>query len=140
MLQPTRTKYRKIHRGVMKGKAHKGHLISFGEYGLQALQSSWITAAQIEAARIAITHAIKRGGKVWIRIFPHKSVTKKPAETRMGKGKGSPEFWVAIVKSGAVLFELGGVEEELAREAMRLASHKLPIKTRFVKREEQVVG
>jgi len=124
----------------MKGKAHKGHLISFGEYGLQALQSSWITAAQIEAARIAITHAIKRGGKVWIRIFPHKSVTKKPAETRMGKGKGSPEFWVAIVKSGAVLFELGGVEEELAREAMRLASHKLPIKTRFVKREEQVVG
>ena len=140
MLQPTRTKYRKIHRGKMKGKAQKGNLISFGEYGLQALQTTWLTSAQIEAARIAITHAIKRGGKVWIRIFPHKSVTKKPAETRMGKGKGSPEFWVAVVKPGTVLFELGGVEEELAREAMRLASHKLPIKTRFVKREEQVVG
>jgi len=124
----------------MKGKAQKGHLISFGEYGLQALQPTWLTSAQIEAARIAITHAIKRGGKVWIRIFPHKSVTKKPAETRMGKGKGSPEFWVAVIKPGTVLFELGGVEEELAREAMRLASHKLPIKTRFVKREEQVVG
>ncbi len=140
MLQPTRTKYRKIHRGKMKGDAQKGHLISFGEYGLQALQSAWLTSAQIEAARIAITHAIKRGGKVWIRIFPHKSVTKKPAETRMGKGKGSPEFWVAVVKPGTVLFELGGIEEELAREAMRLASHKLPISTRFVKREEQVVG
>ena len=140
MLQPTRTKYRKIHRGRMKGKAQKGHLISFGEYGLQALQPTWLTSAQIEAARIAITHAIKRGGKVWIRIFPHKSVTKKPAETRMGKGKGSPEFWAAVIKPGTVLFELGGVEEELAREAMRLASHKLPIKTRFVKREEQVVG
>ncbi len=140
MLQPTRTKYRKIHRGKMKGKAQKGNLISFGEYGLQALQTTWLTSAQIEAARIAITHAIKRGGKVWIRIFPHKSVTKKPAETRMGKGKGSPEFWVAVVKPGTVLFELGGVEEELAREAMRLASHKLPIKTRFAKRDEQVVG
>jgi len=140
MLQPTRTKYRKMQRGVMRGKAHKGHLISFGDYGLQALQIAWITSAQIEAARIAITHAVKRGGKVWIRIFPHKSVTKKPAETRMGKGKGSPELWVAIVKPGTVLFELGGVEEEIAREAMRLASHKLPIKTRFVMREEQVVG
>lgn len=140
MLQPTRTKYRKVHRGKIRGKAQKGHLISFGEYGLQALQPTWLTSAQIESARIAITHAIKRGGKVWIRIFPHKSVTKKPAETRMGKGKGSPEFWVAVVKPGTVLFELGGVEEDLAREAMRLASHKLPIKTRFVKREEQVVG
>ena len=140
MLQPTRTKYRKVHRGKIRGKAQKGHLISFGEYGLQALQPTWLTSAQIESARIAITHAIKRGGKVWIRIFPHKSVTKKPAETRMGKGKGSPEFWVAVVKPGTVLFELGGVEEELAREAMRLASHKLPIKTRFAKREEQVVG
>ena len=140
MLQPTRTKYRKIHRGKIRGKAQKGHLISFGEYGLQALQLSWITSAQIEAARIAITHAVKRGGKVWIRIFPHKSVTKKPAETRMGKGKGSPELWVAVAKPGTVLFELGGVEEELAREAMRLASHKLPIKTRFIMREEQVVG
>lgn len=140
MLQPTRTKYRKMQRGKIKGKAHKGNLISFGDYGLQALQPAWITSTQIESARIAVTHAIKRGGKVWIRIFPHKSVTKKPAETRMGKGKGSPELWVAVVKPGTVLFELGGVEEEIAKEAMRLASHKLPIKTRFIKREEQVVG
>jgi len=140
MLQPTRTKYRKIQRGKMKGKAHKNHLISFGEYGLQALQTSWITSAQIESARIAVTHAIKRGGKVWIRIFPQKSITKTAAETRMGKGKGSPEFWVAVAKPGTIIFELGGVNEEIAREAMRLASHKLPIKTRFVMREEQVVG
>ena len=140
MLQPARTKYRKIQRGKIRGNAQKGHLISFGEYGLQALQPAWIASTQIEAARIAITRSVKRGGKVWIRIFPHKSVTKKPAETRMGKGKGSPEFWVAVVKPGTVLFELGGVEEEIAREAMRLASHKLPIKTRFVMREEQVVG
>lgn len=140
MLQPTRTKYRKMQRGKMKGKAHKGHLISFGEYGLQALQSAWITSAQIESARIAVTHAVKRGGKVWIRVFPHKSVTKTAAETRMGKGKGSPEFWVAVVKPGTVLFELGGVGEKISREAMRLAAHKLPIKTRFVMREEQVVG
>jgi len=129
-----------MQRGKIKGKAYKGHLVSFGDYGLQALQSAWITSAQIESARIAVTHAIKRGGRVWIRIFPHKPVTKKPAETRMGKGKGSPEFWVAVVKPGTILFELGGVEEEIAREAMRLASHKLPIKTRFIKREEQVVG
>ena len=140
MLQPTRTKYRKMQRGKMKGTAQKGNLISFGEYGLQALESAWITSAQIESARIAVTHAIKRGGKVWIRIFPHKSVTKTAAETRMGKGKGSPEFWVAVVKPGTLIFELGGVGEEIAREAMRLASHKLPIKTRFVMREEQVVG
>lgn len=140
MLQPTRTKYRKMQRGKMKGKAHKGNLISFGEYGLQALQSAWITSAQLESARIAVTHAVKRGGKVWIRVFPHKSVTKTAAETRMGKGKGSPEFWVAVVKPGTILFELGGVDEEIAREAMRLASHKIPIKTRFVMREEQVVG
>jgi len=140
MLQPTRTKYRKMQRGKMKGKAHKGNIISFGEYGLQALQSAWITSAQLESARIAVTHAVKRGGKVWIRVFPHKSVTKTAAETRMGKGKGSPEFWVAVVKPGAILFELGGVDEEIAREAMRLASHKIPIKTRFVMREEQVVG
>jgi len=140
MLQPTRTKYRKMQRGKMKGKAQKGHLISFGEYGLQALESAWINSAQIESARIAVTHAIKRGGKVWIRIFPHKSVTKTAAETRMGKGKGSPEFWVAVVKPGTVIFELGGVGEEIAREAMRLASHKLPIQTRFIMREEQVVG
>ena len=124
----------------MKGKAHKGHLISFGDYGLQALETAWITSAQIESSRIAVTHAVKRGGKVWIRIFPHKSVTQTPAETRMGKGKGSPEYWVAVVKPGTVLFELSGVDEEIAREAMRLASHKLPIKTRFVMREEQVVG
>lgn len=140
MLQPTRTKYRKMQRGKMKGKAQKGNMIAFGEYGLQSLQTAWITSAQIESARIAVTHAIKRGGKVWIRVFPHKSVTKTAAETRMGKGKGSPEFWVAVVKPGTVLFELGGVEEKIAMEAMRLASHKLPIKTRFVMREEQVVG
>lgn len=140
MLQPTRTKYRKMQRGKMKGKAHKGDIISFGEYGLQALQSAWINSSQIESARIAVTHAVKRGGKVWIRIFPHKSVTKTAAETRMGKGKGSPEFWVAVVKPGTIMFELGGVEEEVAREAMRLASHKIPIRTRFVMREEQVVG
>lgn len=140
MLQPTRTKYRKMQRGRMKGKAHKGDIISFGEYGLQALQTAWINSSQIESARIAVTHAVKRGGKVWIRIFPHKSVTKTAAETRMGKGKGSPEFWVAVVKPGTIMFELGGVEEEVAREAMRLASHKIPIKTRFIMREEQVVG
>ncbi len=140
MLQPTRTKYRKTHRGRMKGCANKGSSLAFGEFGLQALESHWITSAQIEAARIAITHAVKRGGKVWIRIFPDKSVTKKPAETRMGKGKGAPDHWVAVVKSGKVLFELGGVDKILAKEAMRLAAHKLPIKTRFLSREEQVVG
>ena len=140
MLQPTRTKYRKTHRGRMKGCANKGSSLAFGEFGLQALESHWITSAQIEAARIAITHAVKRGGKVWIRIFPDKSVTKKPAETRMGKGKGAPDHWVAVVKSGKVLFELGGVDKTLAKEAMRLATHKLPIKTRFLSREEQVVG
>jgi len=139
MLQPTRTKYRKTHRGRMKGCANKGNFLVFGEFGLQALESHWITSAQIEAARIAITHAIKRGGKVWIRIFPDKSVTKKPAETRMGKGKGAPDHWVAVVKSGKILFELGGVDKDLAKKAMRLAAHKLPIKTRFLSREEQVV-
>jgi len=140
MLQPTRTKYRKTQRGKMKGCANKGNFLSFGEFGLQALESSWVSSAQIEAARIAITHAIKRSGKVWIRIFPDKSATKKPAETRMGKGKGAPDHWVAVVKSGKVLFELGGIDEGLAKEAMRLAAHKLPIKTRFLSREEQVVG
>ncbi len=140
MLQPTRTKYRKTHRGRMKGCANKGTFLAFGEFGLQALESFWITSAQIEAARIAITHAVKRGGKVWIRIFPDKSVTKKPAETRMGKGKGAPDHWVAVVKSGKVLFELGGVDKDLAKEAMKLAAHKLPIKTRFLSRKEQVVG
>jgi len=140
MLQPTRTKFRKTHRGKMKGCANKGNFLAFGEFGLQALESAWISSAQIEAARIAITHAVKRGGKVWIRIFPDKSATKKPAETRMGKGKGAPDHWVAVVKSGKLLFELGGVDEKLAKEAMRLAAHKLPIKTRFLSRDEQVVG
>jgi len=140
MLQPTRTKYRKTHRGKMKGCANKGNFLAFGEFGLQALESHWITSAQIEASRIAITHALKRGGKVWIRIFPDKVVTKKPAETRMGKGKGAPDHWVAVVKSGKILFELGGVDKDLAKEAMRLAAHKLPIKTRFLSRKELVVG
>jgi large subunit ribosomal protein L16 len=139
MLQPVRTKYRKTQRGKMKGCANKGNSLAFGEFGLQALESHWITSAQIEAARISITHAIKRGGKVWIRIFPDKSVTKKPAETRMGKGKGAPDHWVAVVKLGRVLFELGGVDKDLAKEAMRLAAHKLPIKTRFLSREGQVI-
>ncbi len=136
MLMPKRVKYRKQHRGRMKGKAQRGNTLAFGSYGLKALEPAWITSRQIEAARIAITRHIKRGGKVWIRIFPDKPVTKKPAETRMGKGKGSPEFWVAVVKPGRIMFELEGVAPDIAREAMRLASHKLPIKTKFVMREE----
>jgi len=136
MLMPKRTKYRKQQRGRMKGKAHRGSSINFGEYGMKAMEPAWITSKQIEAARIAMTRHIKRGGKVWIRIFPDKPVTEKPAETRMGKGKGSPEYWVAVVKPGRVLFEIEGVSEELAREAFRLASHKLPIKTKFVTRAE----
>lgn len=136
MLIPKRVKYRRQHRGRMKGKAQSGNQIAFGEFGLQALEPAWITNQQIEAARIAMTRYIKRGGKVWIKIFPDKPVTAKPAETRMGSGKGSPEFWVAVVKPGRVLFELAGVDEATAREAMRLASHKLPIKTKFVKRLE----
>lgn len=136
MLVPKRVKHRKQHRGRMTGKAKGGTEISFGEFGLQALEPAWITNRQIEAARIAMTRYIKRGGKVWIKIFPDKPVTQKPAETRMGSGKGSPEFWVAVVKPGRMLFELAGVNEETAREAMRLAAHKLPIKTKFVKREE----
>lgn len=132
MLMPKRVKFRKQQRGRMKGKAQRGSNIAFGEYGLKAMEPAWITARQIEAARIAITRSIKRGGRVWIRIFPDKPFTEKPAETRMGKGKGNPEYWVAVVKPGRILFELGGVEEEVAREAMRLAAHKLPIKTRFV--------
>lgn len=136
MLIPKRVKYRRQHRGRMKGKAQAGNTIVFGEYGLQALEPAWITNQQIEAARIAMTRYIKRGGKVWIKIFPDKPVTAKPAETRMGSGKGSPEYWVAVVKPGRILFELAGVSEEVAREAMRLASHKLPIKTKFVKRLE----
>ena len=136
MLMPKRTKHRKEHRGRMSGVAKGGTEVTFGEYGLQALEAGWITARQIEASRVAITRAVKRGGKVWINIFPHKPVTQKPAETRMGSGKGNPEFWVAVVKPGRVMFELAGVDEELARDAMRKASHKLPIKTRFVTREE----
>ncbi|MEG0777882.1 MAG: 50S ribosomal protein L16 [Oscillospiraceae bacterium] len=135
MLLPKRVKYRKVHRGRMKGRATRGNFVSNGEYGLQAMESSWITSNQIEAARIAMTRYTKRGGKVWIKIFPDKPVTEKPAETRMGSGKGSPEYWVAVVKPGRVLFEIAGVPEEAAREAMRLASHKLPCKTKFVCRE-----
>jgi large subunit ribosomal protein L16 len=136
MLMPKRVKFRRQHRGRMKGKAKGGTVVQFGEYGMQALEPSWISSQQIEAARIAMTRFIKRGGKVWIRIFPDKPVTEKPAETRMGKGKGSPEYWVAVVKPGRVMFELAGVSEEIAKEAMRLASNKLPIKTKFVKRTE----
>ncbi len=136
MLIPKRVKYRRQHRGRMKGLSKGGNTIVFGEFGLQALEPAWITSQQIEAARVAMTRFIKRGGKVWIKIFPHKPVTEKPAETRMGSGKGSPEYWVAVVKPGRVLFELAGVDEETAREAMRLAAHKLPIKTKFIKREE----
>lgn len=136
MLVPKRVKYRKEMRGKIRGNAQRGNTVTYGEYGLMALESAWITNRQIEAARIAMTRYIKRGGKVWIKIFPSKPVTQKPAETRMGSGKGSPEHWVAVVKPGRVMFEMSGVDEEVAREAMRLAQHKLPIKTKFVKREE----
>jgi len=136
MLIPKKVKFRRQHRGRMKGQAQAGNEIAFGEYGLQALEPAWVTSQQIEAARIAMTRHIKRGGKVWIKIFPDKPVTAKPAETRMGSGKGSPEYWVAVVKPGRIMFELAGVSEEIARAAMRLASHKLPIKTKFVKRVE----
>lgn len=135
MLAPKRTKYRKQHRGRMTGKATRGTRVVFGEYGLQALEPAWISDRQIEAARVALTRYIRRGGQVWIMIFPDKPITKKPAETRMGSGKGSPEYWVAVVKPNRVMFELAGVPEDVAREAMRLAAHKLPIRTRFVKRE-----
>ena len=135
MLMPKRVKHRKEHRGRMRGKAHRGGRISFGEYGLQALEPAWITNRQIEAARIAITRYVKRGGKVWINVFPNKPVTAKPTESRMGKGKGAPSKWVAVIKPGRVLYEIAGVTEEEARAAMRLASHKLPIKCRFIARE-----
>ncbi|MCH5183174.1 MAG: 50S ribosomal protein L16 [Oscillospiraceae bacterium] len=131
MLMPKRVKYRRVHRGRMTGKAYRGNRISNGQYGLVALEPAWITSNQIEAARVAMTRYIKRGGKVWIKIFPDKPVTEKPAETRMGSGKGSPEYWVAVVKPGRVMFEMDGVAEDVAREAMRLASHKLPIKCKF---------
>jgi large subunit ribosomal protein L16 len=134
MLMPKRVKYRKLQRGRMGGKAVRGSQVSFGDYGLQATECGWITARHIEAARIAMTRYVKRGGKIWIRVFPHKSVTKKPAETRMGKGKGAPEEWVAVVRPGAVLYEMRGVTEEIAKEAFRLAAHKLPIGTKFLVR------
>ena len=137
MLLPKRVKYRRVHRGRMKGKASRGNTVTYGEWGLQAIEPSWITSNQIEAARIAMTRYTKRGGKVWIKIFPDKPVTEKPAETRMGSGKGSPEYWVAVVKPGRVMFEIAGVSEEVAREALRLASHKLPIKTKIVARTEE---
>ena len=137
MLLPKRVKYRRVHRGRLTGKAMRGNTVTYGDYGLQATEPAWISSRQIEAARIAMTRYIKRGGQVWIKIFPHKPITEKPAETRMGSGKGSPEYWVAVVKPGRVMFEIGGVSEELAREAFRLASHKLPIKTKFVVKEKE---
>ena len=139
MLMPKKVKFRKMQKGSMKGKAYRGSEVSFGEFGLKALEPGWVSSRQIEAARIAITRHVKRGCKVWIRIFPDKPITKKPAETRMGKGKGSPEYWVAVVKSGRVLYEMSGVTEEVAKSALRLASFKLPIATKFVKREEKVL-
>ncbi|WP_059004312.1 50S ribosomal protein L16 [Bittarella massiliensis (ex Durand et al. 2017)] len=136
MLLPKRVKYRRVHRGRLTGKAYRGNKVTYGEYGLVVLEPAWITANQIEAARIAMTRYTKRGGQVWIKIFPDKPITEKPAETRMGSGKGSPEYWAAVVKPGRVMFEIAGVSEEIAREALRLASHKLPIKCKFVKKEE----
>ena len=140
MLMPKRVKRRRQHRGRMKGTETRGVTVCYGEYGLQALEPCWITSNQIEAARVAINRYIRRGGQVWIKIFPHKPVTEKPAETRMGSGKGSPEYWVAVVRPGRVLFEIAGVPEETAREALRLAMHKLPCKCKFVKREEEKAG
>ena len=140
MLQPKRVKYRKTHKGHRRGKAHSGNTLAFGNFGLQALESAWITSRQIEAARRAMTRHVRRGGNVWIRIFPDKQVTKKPAETRMGGGKGAPDHWVAVVRPGRILFEMGGVSEDIAKEAMRLASHKLPIDTSFVAKEAAVMA
>ena len=137
MLLPKRVKYRRVQRGRLKGVAHRGNKVTYGDFGLQALEPAWITSRQIEAARVAMTRYIKRGGKVWIKIFPDKPITEKPAETRMGSGKGSPEYWVAVVKPGRIMFEIGGVSEVLAREAMRLAANKLPIKCKFVIKAEQ---
>ena len=136
MLMPKRVKYRRVQRGRLKGEAHRGNRVTNGNYGLVALEPAWITSNQIEAARIAMTRYIRRGGQVWIKIFPDKPITEKPAETRMGSGKGSPEYWVAVVKPGRVLFEMDGVTEDIAKEAMRLATHKLPIKCRFVTKEQ----
>ena len=137
MLMPKRVKYRRVHRGRMTGKAMRGNTLAYGEFGLQAMEPGWITSNQIAAARIAMTRFTKRSGQVWIKIFPDKPVTKKPAETRMGSGKGSPEYWVSVVKPGRIMFEIAGVSEEVAREALRLASHKLPIKTKVVVRSEE---
>jgi len=137
MLSPKRVKYRKQQKGRMRGKAYRGNTVAFGTYGLKALECGYLTSQQIEAARIAMTRYVKRGGKIWIRIFPDKPFTRKPAETRMGKGKGSPEGWVAVIRPGRVLYEMEGITEDIAREALRLASHKLPLKTRFVLREEE---
>ena len=139
MLMPKRVKYRRVQRGRLKGKASRGNKLAYGQYGLVALEPAWITSNQIEAARIAMTRYIRRGGKVWIKIFPDKPITEKPAETRMGSGKGSPEYWVAVVKPGRIMFEMDGVAPEIAREAMRLASHKLPIKCKFVTKETEEV-
>jgi len=136
MLMPKRVKYRRVQRGRLKGRAHRGNMVTSGSYGLVAMEPAWITSNQIEAARIAMTRYIRRGGQVWIKIFPDKPITEKPAETRMGSGKGSPEYWVAVVKPGRVMFEMDGVTEEIAKEAMRLAMHKLPIKCRFVTKEQ----
>ncbi len=140
MQQPKRVKYRKAQRGRRRGKAQSGNVIGFGDFGLQALESAWVTSAQIEAARRAITRHIRRGGKVWIRIFPDKPVSKKAAETRMGSGKGAPDHWVAVVRAGRIMFEMAGVGEKVAQEAIRLAAHKLPLKTRFILRETVTVG
>lgn len=140
MLMPKRVKYRRVHRGRMTGKATRGTTINYGQYGLAALEPAWITSNQIEAARIAMTRYVKRGGKIWIKVFPDKPVTEKPAETRMGKGKGSPEYWVAVVKPGRIMFEMGGVSEEAAREALRLAANKLPIKCKFIKKSVEGAG
>ena len=138
MLLPKRVKYRRVHRGRLTGKATRGNTVTYGEFGLVATEPAWITSNQIEAARIAMTRYTKRGGQVWIKIFPDKPITEKPAETRMGSGKGSPEYWVAVVKPGRVMFEIGGVPEETAREAMRLAAYKLPVKCKFIKKEGSV--
>ena len=140
MLMPKRVKRRKQFRGTMRGKATRGNTLTYGEFGIVALEPCWIKSNQIEAARVAMTRYMKRGGQVWIKIFPHKPITEKPAETRMGSGKGSPEYWVAVVKPGRVMFEVGGISEEIAREALRLAMHKLPVKCKFIKREEKIGG
>ena len=140
MLMPKRVKYRRVHRGRLTGKAMRGNTVTYGDFGLQALEPAWVTANQIEAARIAMTRYTKRAGQVWIKIFPDKPITEKPAETRMGSGKGSPEYWVAVVKPGRVMFEIGGIDEAQAREALRLASHKLPVKCKFAIKENAVKG